>query len=257
MPPDNQSKILKHLQDYDFKRRKTILASLIVLNGNNDDINDKYRSLMKEDIQKYDEEIDSQQKSDSQRKNWISQNDLFDIRNDLKSEFNSLSKKQKITKRDIHKMMDYVILCLYTMIPPRRLEYIHTKFKNYDKDSDNYYDKKSKVLGFNIYKTFKTYGKQNVKVPKDLMMVLNSWIKVVDKYDSDIEFLLFNSNDNPLSQNQLKNKIQNLTNGASVNILRHSFLSEKFRDIDLNKMKNIAEDMGHDVEMQMRYVKKD
>jgi hypothetical protein len=57
---------------------------------------------------------------------------------------------------------------------------------------------------------------------------------------------------------QLNKRFQKIFDGKkiSVNILRHSFLSEKYKGYDLKSMIETAHDMGHSVGQALEYIKK-
>ena len=113
---------------------------------------------------------------------------------------------------------------------------------------------------WNKYKTAKFYHKQDSEVPTTLKTILNKWIKLID---GDTEYLLFDSNFNPLSSvklNQRLNKIFDEYGKISVNALRHSFITEKYIDKPMPTLKvlsNTAEDMGHSVKEHLMYIKAD
>jgi hypothetical protein len=60
----------------------------------------------------------------------------------------------------------------------------------------------------------------------------------------------------PVKRNQRLNKI--FGKKVSCNILRHSFLTEKYKDIPaIKQMQETANDMGHSINEALMYVKKD
>ncbi len=85
-----------------------------------------------------------------------------------------LNNKASINERTI---VEYFILALMSgvQIPPRRsLDYADMKIRNYNKNTDNYYE--NGKFTFNQYKTFKQYGRVTIDI-KLLAPELNTLIK--------------------------------------------------------------------------------
>jgi integrase len=155
---------------------------------------------------------------------------------------------------DLQEIQNYIILCVLSgrYIPPRRSkDYVDFKIANIDKEKDNYIEKKTMV--FNSYKTAKTYMKQELPIPIELMKILNKWIKV-----NPLDYLFFDSNWHKLSNVKLNQRLNKIFGKkASVNQMRHTYLSNKYKDtIQLNK--DMAEDMknmGSSMAQQQIYIK--
>ncbi len=235
---DESKKILEFLKDIPANKRKTILSALVVISNNND-----YRKEMMGDIKEYADDLKTHDKSESQKDNWISKEELQNIYNSLKAESNLLYKKDKKTMTDLQAIQDFIIICLLggIFIPPRRsLDYCAFKIKDVDVDKDNYIVKNEMI--FNIYKTAKFYNQQRVDIPKELRTILTKWIKI-----NPTSYLLFDINEGPLSNVKLNQRLHRiLGRKCSVNILRHTYLTDKYGD-ELNKktaMDKTAEEMG-------------
>ena len=108
---------------------------------------------------------------------------------------------------------------------------------------------------FNQYKTAKFYHKQDVEVPVTLKTVLNKWTKLINN-----DYLLFDSNNNPLTPVKLNQRLNKIFDGKiSVNALRHSFLTDKYLNKPMTNLKDMnetAKEMGHSVMQALEYVKK-
>jgi integrase len=128
------------------------------------------------------------------------------------------------------------------------------KVRNFNENTDNYL--KKNYFYFNIYKTSKTYGKQKVKLPPELMKYIKAWTKV-NKND----FLLFNSADNHLTSSQITKILNRIFDDkhVSVDMLRHVYLSTFYKGLpELKHMEDIATQMGHSfVTALSQYVKTD
>ena len=250
---DETEPILTHLKGLPPAKRKTILSALVVITDDK-----KYRDLMLEDIKAYTEDINKQEKTESQKENWIEPSHLTDVLGDLKKHALFLYKKKELTNDDYQSIQNYIIICLLggNYIPPRRaLDYVNFKIQNIDKEHDNYLLKNELV--FNSYKTHKCYGEQKVTCPPELLKILKKWISI-----NPTDTLLFDTKRLQLSSvqlNQRLNKIFGSTSGKSINQLRKSFLTNKFQStIKENQVINdTMAAMGSSKSQLPTYVKKE
>jgi hypothetical protein len=245
---DDSEHILKYLKDLPPNKRKTILSALVVITDNK-----KYRDQMIDDVRDYNHEISKQEMTDNQKDNWISQTDIVSLFNNLKKNANQIYKKQSLNNSDLQVLQNFIIISLFHLIAPRRSkDYVDFKIKNIDKEKDNYMDKGKFV--FNSYKTAKTYGRQEVAIPRELTTIINKWIKV-----NPTDYLLFDVNLNPLSSVKLNQRFNRIFDGKkiAVNMLRHSYLTDKFGET-INQKKqidNTMKNMGSSSNMLVTYVK--
>ena len=66
---------------------------------------------------------ENNEKTETHKKNWISQEEVLEIHKKLKENIeSSLSKKRKIDKQTFKKLLNYMVLSLYTLIQPRSYE---------------------------------------------------------------------------------------------------------------------------------------
>jgi len=228
------NEILHFLQNIEPNKRKTILSALVIVTDNKE-----YRDLMMADIQAYNEETHKQEKTPNQAKNWVDQDEIKTLFDDMAYDVKRLYYKTNKTAHTLQAIQNYIILAILggIFIPPRRSkDFVSFKIKNIDKDKDNYLDKDTLV--FNAYKTAKTYGQQRVTVPKELMKILKKWIGI-----NTTDYLLFDINGNELTNvklNQRMNKI--FGKNVSVNVMRHSYLSSKYAG-KIQEMKDMKSDM--------------
>jgi hypothetical protein len=250
---ENTKTVLDFLKDIPPNRRKTILSALVIITGKAD-----YRDKMLSDVRDYNKEIQKQEKTPAQEENWVDDKQVREVFEALRTDAVALMKKKSALKpNDLQDIQNFIILALLggVFIPPRRSkDYCDFKIKNVDTNKDNYL-KKGKMV-FNSYKTFKTYGTQEVDIPKPLVTILNAWLKM-----NPTEWLLFDTNMNhltPVKLNQRLNKIFG-DKKIAVNALRHSYLTGKYADtIAKNKeIENTMTDMGSSKGMLTTYVKED
>ena len=198
---------------------------------------------MMDDITKYKQTMATNEKSDKEKESWVEGNEIKELWDKLKEEADFLYKKKAHTMNDLQKIQSFVLISVLggLFIPPRRsMDFCAFKVRNIDKEKDNFLDKTDLV--FNKYKTCKTYNQQLVKIPANLKLILNKWIRLTTN-----DFLFFDSNGAPLTSVKLNQRLTKLFGKhSSVNAIRHSYLSEKYQpEIEIqNEMKNTARSMG-------------
>ena len=248
---DKDDKILSCLKDLEPNKRKTILAALVVITDNK-----KYRDQMLCDIESYKSNESKQMKSEKQSESWVDTSEINDVFEAMDKNVKILYKKKSLSMSDLQEIQNYIILCVLSgrFIPPRRSkDYVDFKILNIDQDKDNYISKKSMV--FNSYKTAKTYQRQEIPIPPELMKILNKWIKV-----NPTEYLLFDTNGKKLTNVKITQRLNKIFGKkASVNQMRHTYLSDKYQDtIKLNKeMADDMKAMGSSRSQEAIYIKKE
>lgn len=247
---DETDKVLAHLKDLPANKRKTILSALVIITDDK-----KYRDLMLDDIKTYNHEIGKQEKSETQKENWVAGADIKQLWEQLKRNADLLYKKSHLTQGDLQQIQSFIILSLLggMFIAPRRSkDFCDFKIKEIDPAKDNYLRKTELV--FNSYKTAKCYGEQKVSIPPTLKALLTKWIK-----KNPTDYLLFDTNMNPLSSVKLNQRLNKLFDGkkVGVNALRHTYLTDKYADT-MEQKKKIDADMtamGSSANMLTTYVK--
>lgn len=247
---DESSRILDYLKDVPPNKRKTILSALVVLTGK-----DEYRNVMSDDVNAYNEEIQKQEKSETQQNNWITTDEIKAVFDVVENDAKILFKKKNKTDADMVQIQDYIILSLLggVFIPPRRsLDYCAMKIKNINRDEDNYIDKNKFV--FNRYKTAKTYGKQELAIPQQLKNILNRWIAI-----NDGDYLLRDKNGNPMNSIKLNQYMNRIFGGKKIatNMMRHSYLTDKYKETSENtkRLENDMVDLGSSMNVAHVYIK--
>ena len=193
--------------------------------------------------------------TDSQKEAYLTQEQIKERFNELEQDAKALYKKAKLTVKEIQQIQDYIILSITSgiFIPPRRsLDWCAFKIKNIDEAKDNHIAK-GKFM-FNTYKGSGQKGQQTIDVPKPLMPILKKWIVV-----NPTDYLLHDTKGNDLNSVKLNQRLAKIFNKQSgVNVLRHSYLSEKFADsIKMNAdIENTMSKMGSSMSQQKVYVKR-
>jgi integrase len=208
----------------------------------------EYREQMLRDIQTYTNEIAKQEKTDTQKENWLETNVLKQKLEQYKKNAAALYRKKSLSTKDLQDIQNYILLVLYSgsyIAPRRSKDYCDFKIADIDKEKENYVDKSGLV--FNSYKTSSKYGQQRVQIPPQMRNILKKWITV-----NPTPYLLFDSNQAPLTSVKLNQRLNSIFGKKiSVNALRHTFLTSKYGDVgsDLN-------DMGTSMNMMTTYIKK-
>jgi integrase len=253
---NNQDKIIDLLKDIESTKRKTILSALVVINQGND--NDKYKKLMMDDGKEADKIINSQTMTTKQTENWVTQEQIKNKYKELYSDIKTyLIKKDNLSMAEFQKFQNLIILSLASGLyfPPRRaMDLVFLKLKDVDFEKDNFLDMKKKRLVWNKYKTSKFYGTQySDNLPTEFLALMKKFIKF-NNYD----YMLVDTNGDQLSSVKLNQRINKIFDKkVGVNIFRHSFLSEKYKDVPaLDDILKTADGMGHSVIEALQYVKK-
>lgn len=253
----NSGKVLEFLKDERPSRRKTILSALVVLCGECD-ATKKYREQMMKDQETYMTEEKNQSRNENQKENWLSWEEIKHVFEELEKEVKPLLVKKidNLTDKNIKRIQEYILLSVYVLIPPRRAQdFTNFKIKDINPKIDNFYDLKKKEFVFNTYKTSKKHGEQRVKIPIRLQNILKKWLSI-----NPSDMLLWSENGKELKQNQITNWLNKIFDKKiSVNMLRHIYITENvLKDMPkLTHLEEVAEEMGHTVNQQLLYLKRD
>jgi len=209
-------------------------------------------------------------KSEKQEENWISQEDVLQTQQKVQNQAIDIinaSPDNKFRPKAWMDVLDWVIISIFTLIPPRRiLDYcqmdIVETLPEEDEDDEgdkNYWVKSTNKFIFKNYKTAGTYKTQIVKIPEKLGQVLQVYLDLrSDKEENNIPFLV-DGNGKAIRENYNITKYLNNIFGkkVSVNMLRNIYLTDTFKD-NLTNLKYVAGEMGTSPDViQSHYVKLD
>lgn len=256
--------ILDSLSKLKTNTRKTKLAAFVVtLDGLTDkhakQVVTQFRTVMNKDLEEVNNKQMNQELSDTQKDNYISWDEVMERYKQLENEVAPLLKMKTMTTSQQQKLQLYVLMSLYTMIPPRRsLDYTSMKVKNISKAIDNYitFGKAKSTLVFNTYKNAKRLGSQKVDIPKDLTAILK---KYISKLPADQDYLIVNSVGKPVIQTFITKALNNFFGKKiSSSMLRHIYLTKEFGDVDLKKLDATTQAMGNsEIGRSLRYISKE
>jgi len=255
---DTESIINKIKEKKDTTARSYIIAICSILK--NDPKMKKQQEIYYKLLIEYNDKLkNNNTKSDKQKEEWISQNEVKEIYNKLEDEAKLLLKKKNLNNDEYEKLLSYIVLSLYVLQPPRRnLDYLKmiavSKYKGTEDKNFNYFDIANKKMIFNNYKTKGTYQSQEIDVDEKLYLILLMWIKKF-KIKS---YILQKMDNTELDKNGITKilyKIFDKKIGSSM--LRNIYLTDKYSDQNDEKIKD-AKMMGTSVgTIDNQYTKND
>jgi hypothetical protein len=177
------------------------------------------------------------------------EDDINELKNKYMKGARAIKSKQ-VNKKEYNLLLHNLLLSLYTDIHPRRnQDYLLMKITDdYDnepqRDDYNWYDKKNKKFIFNKYKTSKTYGKQEIDISKNKVLLSNLKMYLKHRRDNDNWLLVKWSEQHFKQDNDITRELNKIFGGnISVNSLRHYYVTNKYKDI-----KTDASAMGHSIQ---------
>lgn len=230
-----------------------------------EDVYKKYYDIMMNKNKEI-RELDNGDKTDTQKKNWMSWENILKKYKSLYDDVKTFINRKTLNQNQYDKLLALMILSLYVLIPPRRnmdylLMYIVKKY-NTDFDNDkNYLDYENEKFIFNVYKTSKKYDNQNIGYDASMKVIIDMYVKhhpllngVIP--DQPVKFLVYYDG----SDLKLVNSITLILNklfekNISSSMLRHIYLTDKYGSIK-EQQKQDANDMGHNIQTQKDYIKK-
>jgi hypothetical protein len=244
--------IVGKLEHYKPNTRRSYLISVVSFlkeEPKQKKLYDRYYELM----MKYNKELAvNNSKSDTQKANWISQEDVLKIYAELAEKAVPLIEKKKMTEKNYNTVLDWVILSLYCLQPPRRnRDYqLCIAVKKYDPETTdkkfNYLDATNWKFIFNNFKTAGTYKSQVVAVNDALKEVLQVYLTKVTPLKNDFKKktasipLLVDFDGKPFEATNTITRILNKIFGKriGVSMLRNIYLTNKYGD----KVEQLNED---------------
>ena len=234
-----------------------------------------YKVKLDECLGKLDE-IDPHIKTPKEQENFVSWDEVIAKREVLKNKVDLFKGDKNLDLENFQTLVQYLILCLYSMIPPRR----NKDFQNMRiilkgsteglPTESNYLDLSEGQFIFNQYKTQKFYGSQTEDIPEDLMEVIMIWLKhhpaLVGRNakPKDIPLFISYNGGQEVLVNYVTLRLNRIFKPKKVStcILRHAYINHKLGNVfaeeesHMAEREELAEEMGHSVDMQHRYWKK-
>lgn len=247
--------VIKNLKQLPLNTRKLKLAGLVSLTSHEPKVCRIYQDMMMNDIKQYDAEIREQKKSLSQQENWLSQDQVRNLHDNLRESTAYLFKKQTLTPKERSLFQDYLILSLYVLQPPRRIQdYTEMLLNSTPADGEDFNYIKNKKFFFQKYKTAKRYGEQIVDINPKLYYIIQKWRKI----NPNQKWLIVGETGDRLTSPAMTMRLNKIFGGKkiSVNMLRHIYITDELKDVPaLTKLDKTAEAMGHSTDTAMLYKK--
>ena len=257
----NDKAILEHISTLTAGGIKTRLSALIVFvekAENAKETLERFAEVMTKKIKQANEDADEQKMTDKQKKAMIPWEEVVKKYHALGKEIEPLLEQDDLSKEQFAQFQMFVLLSCMVLIEPRRsMDWTEFKLRNVDETKDNFIRvvKRKPFLVFNTYKTAKEHGQQIVPCPPKLYKILKGEWFLKNKHD----WLLMNTTQkNKINSTQyMKLLYQFFGSNVSTNILRHSYLNKKYKDVpSIKDMKNTATNMAHSVKQALQYVVK-
>ena len=199
-------------------------------------------------------------KSETQEKNWVEWSDILEIHSNLKKQIEGFGKKISEAEYDI--LLQYIVLSLYVLQPPRRnadYQFMEIVKKLPSDQTKNYLDIEKNEMTFNKFKTVRKDGSLTIPVNEPLMEAVKLYMKyhpLNKKKFEPIPFLVY-YNGEPLKAVNSMTRILNSTfkpKKIGSSMLRHAYLSSKYGK-ELEEKKQDAMMMSHTVATAQGYIK--
>jgi len=258
--------ILNKIKDMKVPTQRNYLSSILVILTNQKKYKttlEKYKERLRLLNDEYNKRIETHEKTEKEQNNWIT---LKELRKKVllpyKREITEreLNKKSSLKSKEFDLYQRFVVSALYLLLPAVRLDYAPMSVVSSRDDMDNKKNyllnlsRNTKYFYLNDFKTSDKHGQIEIRVPKELNTILNGWLKF-----NDSGYLLLNKVNSPMSANILGKYITKsfLPSGKNItlNLLRKIWITENI-DLDaIKRRKQLAQTMGHTVNMQETYIK--
>lgn len=265
----NVEKVLEDLEKYKPNTRRSYLIS-IVTTLKHDPKQKKLYEKYYEHLDKYNKEhAVNNDKSETQKKNWINQEEVKEIYSKMNEEVKPLLEQKKVSPSEYEKILRWFVLSLYTLQKPRRnADYqkclIGRKIPTDLNNDYNYLDLDNDKWIFNNYKTKGTYKSQVIDISPEMKSVIMSYLKFHPrgkdlKKKSNLIPMIVDNQGEPFTQTnsitRMLNKI--FSKKIGVSMLRSIYLTDKFGD-EMKELKDTATEMGTSSStIQNQYIKVD
>jgi len=249
--------ILERIKDYKPNTQRSYIISIVSLLKQEPKLKklyDKYYTI----LMKFNKELKTNNdKSETQKENWISQNEVRDIYTSITKEVKEMiADKKKLSPSEYEKLLRWFVLSLYTLQKPRRnADYqlalvSKTKLSGEIDPQFNHLDLVAGKWFFNNYKTKGTYKTQEMELCKEMKDAVETYMKFHPlikcfKKKEGLVPLLTNFEGEPLQQINTITRILNKIFGKKIGVsmLRNIYLTDKFGD-KVKELNDTANEMG-------------
>jgi hypothetical protein len=263
--------ILERIKDYKPNTQRSYIISIVSLLKQEPKMKklyDRYYTI----LMNFNKELKTNnEKSETQKDNWISQEEVKEIYDKTTAEVKELiADKKKLTPSEYEKVLRWFILSLYTLQKPRRnADYqlalvAKTKLSGDIDPQYNLLDLNAGKWFFNNYKTKGTYKTQEMEASPEMKDAVEVYLKFhphakLLKKKGGVVPLLVDFEGEPLQQVNSITRILNKIFGKKIGVsmLRNIYLTDKFGD-KVKELNETANEMGTSSStIQNQYVKLD
>jgi integrase len=261
--------ILERIKDYKPNTQRSYIISIVSLLKQEPKMKklyDRYYTI----LMNFNKELKTNnEKSETQKDNWISQEEVKEIYDKITAEVKELiADKKKLTPSEYEKVLRWFILSLYTLQKPRRnADYqlalvSKTKLSGDIDPQFNHLDLNAGKWFFNNYKTKGTYKTQELEINDEMKDAVETYLKFhphakMLKKKGGVVPLLADFEGEPLQQVNSITRILNKIFGKKIGVsmLRNIYLTDKFGD-KVKELNETANEMGTSSStIQNQYVK--
>jgi integrase len=250
-------------------RRTYLIAIVSSLKGRPEAKWKKLYTRYYEELMKLNGELkNNTAKSDTQKENWMGQDEVMKKCDELKDILTEIQGKKKISADEYERLLQLVVLSLYCLQAPRRnKDYTDMMVvkKTPDDTTFNYLNIDEGEWVFNNYKTQKKYQQMRLPVPSDLMGIIKVYLmhhpeakELKKKNPLPVPFLVHQDGRKVATSTDMTrmlNKIMGNKVGSSM--LRNIFLTDKYSDTAKEMAKDVAA-MGTSMDTaNNNYIKQD
>ena len=285
----NKDAILEHLTEYADSTEQNYLSAIVSsLSTRKDEhlyksIYKTYKDILNEKLGTKDE-IDHSVKTEAQKENWLSWEEVSAKWTELHEAVMKFKGDKSITKKNFEILLDYLVLSIYYLQPPRRNKdymlmsiLLRKDGEKLEHEIKNYLDVEDEEWIFNHYKTSKHYGTQIEKINEEMMNVIRIWLKfhpslngISGRKPREVRLFVNDSGTPYKLENFVTYRLNRIFGGRKLGstMLRHIYLTSKFGSeySEITKLEKIlkekgapeiAKAMGHSMKEAKDYVKKD
>jgi hypothetical protein len=217
------------------------LRHLSILEFSNKSILHSYTREYQKLITDYNNILQDQQKNSREAENWVTLEDLEIVYNKLKN--------IDTTNENSNSFQEYFGIKLLLFQQTLRNDYGTLKYKNFDKDTDNYVNDNEII--WNDYKTRKKHGRVSFPVKEALLQDFAFIIEKRIAQGSENGFIFINKNGQGMGNNNFGVMIRNvlkthLQKSIGVQMIRKIKVSDaRKNDLTLKQEQELAKDMMH------------
>ena len=228
-------------------KKQSLMAILRYVRHNNysNDIIDHYQKCASLASEQDQLERVKREATDTEKESFITWEDVIAKRDSLKDTM-VLGKKSHLM---------YVILCLYTMLPPQRGQVFYNCYIDKYVDGSNVIDLERKKLVIREHKAKARYGTIEIDLNDELSDILKVWKPHSVKCR---RILLPNKSGKEFNASTFNSLLRCIFNSKlAVDMLRKIYISHQLsKGISHEERRTLAHNMGHSVKTQEFYYKK-